>query len=117
MSTVPKTPAPETIEQRFERLADTWEKETAYVSSPTDKVAHPAFRETLSMGAEVIPFVLRRMQKGQGHWFLAMSRITGQKPFPPSAAGPRRRDTCGEPEHRRPVPGAARPALVDHQPA
>ena len=87
MSTIPKTPAPETIEQRFERLADTWEQETAYLSSTTDTVAHPALQEIVSMGAVVIPFVLRRMQKGQGHWDLAMTRITGAKPFPPSAAG------------------------------
>src|SRR5262249_11133153 len=87
MSTIPKTPSPETTEQRFERLADLWLAETAYLSSPELTVAHPAFQEILSLGEEAIPFILRRMQRREGHWFLALSRITGEKPFPPSAAG------------------------------
>jgi hypothetical protein len=77
----------ETMVQRFDRLADRWLDETAYLSSTDDTVAHPAFKEIVSMGEAVIPLILRRMEKGEGHWFLALSRITGEKPYPPSAAG------------------------------
>jgi hypothetical protein len=87
MSTIPRAPAPETTEQRFERLADRWEKETAFLSSTTEEVAHPAFQEIVRMGEAVIPLVLQRMARGTGHWDLAMSRITGERPWPPSAAG------------------------------
>src|SRR4051812_5157022 len=90
MSTIPTTSVPggaETIEQRFERLADRWQEETAYLSSTTDKIAHPAFQEIVRMGEAVIPFILRRMERRQGHWDLALGEITGEKPFPASAAG------------------------------
>jgi hypothetical protein len=90
MSTIPKSPLPggsETIEQQFDHLADRWQEETAYLSSTTDKIAHPAFQEIVRMGEAVVPFVLRRMEKRQGHWDLALGEITGEKPFPPSAAG------------------------------
>lgn len=47
---MPKVPAKqtvatelvETIEEKFRRLACVWRAETAYVSSSTDLVAHPA---------------------------------------------------------------------------
>jgi hypothetical protein len=90
MSTIPTTSAAggaETIEQRFERLADRWQEETGVISSTSQIVAHPAFLEILSMGEAVLPLVLRRMEQRQGHWDLAMGEITGRKPFPPSAAG------------------------------
>lgn len=89
MSAIPTTAAPpaETLQQRFGRLADLWQGETAVLSSTTAKVAHHAFREIVSMGQAAIPLVLKRIGAGTGHWHLAMSEITGERPFPPSAVG------------------------------
>ena len=73
MSTVPakQTPPtgpPESIEEKFRRLAATWRAETAYVSSSSDLVAHPAFQEIVGMGAAVIPLLLRELEQRTGHW-------------------------------------------------
>src|SRR6266851_3128708 len=88
MSTVPtrQTPATgptETIEEKFQRLATAWRAETAYVSSSSDLVAHPAFQEIVGMGSVVIPLLLRELEKGTGHWHRALRRITGVDPLPP----------------------------------
>ena len=92
MSTVPTRPAPEplpaeTVEQRFRRLAAVWLHETAYISSTTDLVAHPAFQEIVGMGPAVIPFLLRELEKRSAHWNWALRRITNVNPVPPESGG------------------------------
>src|SRR6266540_3625363 len=92
MSTIPTrqpaaTEPPETIEQTFRRLAAVWLTETAYVSSTTDMVAHPAFQEIVAMGPPVVPLLLRELERGTGHWHRALGRITGVSPVPPEGRG------------------------------
>jgi hypothetical protein len=88
MSTVPakQPPATEGIEEKFRRLAAAWLAGTAYVSSSSDLVAHPAFQEIVGMGPAVIPLVLRELQNRTGHWHRALRRITGADPVPPAVA-------------------------------
>jgi hypothetical protein len=92
VSTLPprQTPPPgpgETLEDRFRRLAAVWLDETAYVSSTSDQVAHPAFQEVVGMGPPVIPLLLRELENGTGHWHRALRRITGAEPVPPEDRG------------------------------
>jgi hypothetical protein len=92
MSTIPTPPTPateptETIRERFERLAAVWHAETAYVSSSSDLVAHPAFQEIVGLGPAVIPLLLRELEKRTGHWHRALWRITGADPVPPADRG------------------------------
>ena len=89
MSTVPtrQTPPTETIEEKFQRLAAVWLAETAYVSSSSDLVAHPAFQEIIGMGPAVIPLLLRELENRTGHWHRALRRITGANPVPPVDRG------------------------------
>src|SRR5262245_61719181 len=92
MSTLPAKQTPATqptgsIEEQFQRLADGWRAETAYVSSSSDLVAHPAFQEIVGMGPAVIPFLLRELEKGTGHWHRALRRITGTDPVPQAERG------------------------------
>src|SRR4029077_21211112 len=92
MSTIPVKPtrtaeAPETIEAKFERLAAAWRADTAYVSSTSDQVAHPAFLEIVGMGPAVIPILLRELEKRTGHWHRALRRITGADPVAPGDRG------------------------------
>lgn len=88
MPTVPikRTPT-EGAEAKFRRLAAVWAAETAYVSSTSDLVAHPAFQEIVGMGQAVIPLLLRELEKGTGHWRRALRRITGVDPVPPADRG------------------------------
>jgi hypothetical protein len=77
----------ETVEEKFRRLASVWRAETAYVSSSSDLVAHPAFREIVGMGAAVIPLLLRELENRTGHWHRALRQITGADPVPPADRG------------------------------
>ena len=88
MSTVPakRTPA-ESVEEKFRRLAAVWTSETAYVSSTSDLVAHPAFQEIVGMGPAVIPLLLRELEKGAGHWHRALRRVAGVDPVAPADRG------------------------------
>jgi len=75
------------MEEQFQRLATVWCAETAYVSSTSDLVGHPAFQEIVSLGSAVIPLLLRELEKGTGHWHRALRRITGADPVPPEDRG------------------------------
>lgn len=77
----------ETIEEKFQRLASVWRAETAYISSSSDLVAHPAFQEIVGMGSPVIPLLLRELESRTGHWHRALRQITGTDPVPPSDRG------------------------------
>jgi hypothetical protein len=60
MATIPvKQPLPEqrpeTVEERFRRLAAAWHKAVAHHSSTTVRNNHPAYREIIGLGLEVVP--------------------------------------------------------------
>lgn len=48
---------------------------------------HPDYQEIISLGPEVVPFLLRDLQETERHWFIALRKLTGANPIPPSAAG------------------------------
>jgi hypothetical protein len=48
---------------------------------------HPAYQEIIGLGPDVVPFLLRDLEKTQRHWFIALRRLTGANPIPPTAAG------------------------------
>lgn len=77
----------ETTKQQFRRLASRWQAETAFVSSSTELVDHPAFKEIVSLGEAVIPLLLRELKNGTGHWHRALRKITGDDPVPDSERG------------------------------
>jgi hypothetical protein len=77
----------ETTEEKFRRLASVWRAQTAYVSSSSDLVAHPAFREIVGMGPAVIPLLLRELENRTGPWHRALRQITGADPVPPADRG------------------------------
>jgi hypothetical protein len=83
----PPNPPAETIEERFRRLEATWNAETAYLSSYTDIVEHPAFQEIICMGEAVLPLMLRDLEERPRLWVWALPEITGADPVPPSEAG------------------------------
>lgn len=77
----------ETVEEKFRRLSSVWRAETAYVSSTSELVGHPAFREIVGMGEAVIPFLLRELENRTGHWHRALREITGTDPLCPADRG------------------------------
>ncbi len=92
MASVPKTQTPatapvETVEERFRRLEAVWTAATGYLSSYTDIVEHPAFREIIRLGDAVVPLMLRDLQERPRLWVWALPESTGDDPVPAPDAG------------------------------
>ena len=68
------------VRERFNKLADQWERETVLLSSTSQAIKHPAHREIISMGEPVVPLILERMRETSGHWDYALEDITGANP-------------------------------------
>ncbi len=64
----------ESIEERFRKLEATWTAETGYLSSYTDIVEHPAFREIIR-------------DERPRLWGWALPEITGADPVAPQDGG------------------------------
>jgi hypothetical protein len=84
--TLTKQPS-EKVEERFRCLEATWTAETAYFSSYEDIVGHPAFREIIGLGQDVVPLMLRDLQERPRLWVWALPEIMGADPVPPGEAG------------------------------
>jgi hypothetical protein len=80
-------PPAESVRERFQRLAAVWRAETSHLSSSTKMTEHPAYREIISMGEEVVPFLLADLAKAPDHWFTALKAITGANPVDPADRG------------------------------
>jgi hypothetical protein len=87
MATVPARKPIETIEEKFSRLAVRWKSETGFLSSTAKMAEHPAYQEIISMGDEVVPFILRELETKPDHWFKALRAITGAQPVPAADSG------------------------------
>ncbi len=83
----PMDPASQTLEEKFDRLADTWQNAVALLSSSTKRDNHPAYREIIAMGPPVVPLLLRDLERTNRHWFTALSAITKANPIAPEDAG------------------------------
>ncbi|WP_413279222.1 hypothetical protein [Floridanema evergladense] len=68
------------LEKKFKELATQWKSETAPLSVITQKVIHPAYQQIIGMGEDVVPLLLRELEKRPDHWFWALKSITGANP-------------------------------------
>lgn len=72
---------------RFKRLVRKWRAETAYVSSTTDLLEHPAVAEIISMGDIVVPLIIDELRVQPDQLVGALVRITGENPISPCDRG------------------------------
>jgi len=77
----------ESVEQHFRRLEALWNAETGYLSSDTEIVGHPAFREIISIGEAVVPLMMKDLAERASLWVWALPEITGADPVPPPDRG------------------------------
>jgi len=70
----------ETLRQKFERLADTWQKETVLVSNIGLIQSNPSYLGIIAMGKDALPFIFNNMRQNPNHWFIALNAITGVNP-------------------------------------
>jgi hypothetical protein len=74
----------ETLEQRFLEQAEKWDRETAHMSSPTQRFTHPSYEAIRGMAdenrQELIDLLLQDMQKHRREWFWMLSYLTHENP-------------------------------------
>src|SRR5262249_8012646 len=91
MSTTPirKMPVPEiqSVEQRFRQLEAQWHADTRFLSDPGKIMGHPAMREIIALGPDVVPIILRDLQAKASLLVWALPEITGENPAPPKRDG------------------------------
>ncbi len=83
----PPSPPAESVEAKFRRLAETWQKAVAHHSSSSIRNNHPAYQEIIALGPAVVPFLLRDLEANGNHWFWALNVITGASPVPAEDRG------------------------------
>ena len=69
----------ESIEDKFNRLKQVWEHDTSHLSSVTQSVSHPAYKEIARMGRSVVPYIIREMRENRtgAWWSYALHQILG----------------------------------------
>ena len=75
------------VNQKFTTLAARWRAETAWTSSVSQMVMHPAYQEIIGMGRDVVPYLLQALAQQPEHWFWALRAITGEDPVRPEQRG------------------------------
>ena len=85
--------ATQSVEERFFELAKNWEQETMHLSSTKDLTSHPSYKNIIGLGWDVIPYLLRDLQRSQRFWFPALYEITKVRPFDVGDAGDGKRMT------------------------
>lgn len=73
--------------ERFQRLAQTWRRETQWLSSPTEIAMHPAYQAIIGMGQGALPLILEDLQQNSGYWYWALKAISEEDPVPPEDRG------------------------------
>jgi hypothetical protein len=70
-----------TVEDRFQKLADDWSRETIHISSVSDLVRDTRYREIVALGWDVVPYLLADLRENGRFWFPALAEITGIRPY------------------------------------
>ena len=57
-----------------------WRKETSAFSSMDDVIKHKAYKDIITLGRPVVPFIIAELRRGPEWWFYALTVITKQNP-------------------------------------
>jgi hypothetical protein len=64
----------------FEAYESRWLAETKGISDLDRIMNHPSYKQIIALGPCVVPLLLERLRMNPGHWFYALSQITGEEP-------------------------------------
>jgi hypothetical protein len=68
------------LEQIFNGLAKTWREATGGYSLTYRRYVHPSYQMILTLGKDVVPFILGKLQREPDRWFEALKALTSQNP-------------------------------------
>ena len=71
----------------FNRLVTEWKVGRRRGVDVVQMTAHPAYRQIVGMGEQVIPLILEELQHQPDHWFPALHELTGTSPVPEKSKG------------------------------
>src|SRR5436309_11863212 len=74
-------------ERRFHELVDLWKRGRGHHSSSARLAEHPAYQQIIGMGPEVIPLLMRELEREPDHWFRVLHALTGANPVPLESCG------------------------------
>ncbi len=74
-------------ESDFYKLAQQWERERPHGADILEMVMHPSYQRIIGMGPDVVPLLLKELERKPGHWFWALHAITGANPVLPENQG------------------------------
>ncbi len=80
-------PAYTTVESEFYDLAQQWKQERPCGADVSEIAMHPSYQRIIGMGPDVVPFLLKELEREPEHWFWALNSITGVDPVPPESQG------------------------------
>ena len=75
------------LQDRFRQLAAEWRRDVGPLSSVSAIVQHPAYQQIIALGRDVVPLILRELEREPDHWFAALRAITGADPVAPEDHG------------------------------
>lgn len=78
---------PKRLGALFAELTAEWRQDTRFLSSTSAIATHPAYQRIIGLGPQVIPLILSDLQRAPGHWFWALTALTGENPVDPADQG------------------------------
>jgi hypothetical protein len=75
------------VTKRFHELLSTWKRETAFLSSTTQRAMHPAYQSIIGLGPRAVPLLLAELKREPCDLFWALQAISGDDPTPPDDRG------------------------------
>ncbi len=69
------------IKKDFDILTSVWEQETLFSSNFSEIINNSAYRSIISLGEDVIPFIIEDLKHDDKLWFYALELLTGQNPI------------------------------------
>jgi len=68
------------LASKFQELAETWRRETSFLSFLQQRLIHPAYQRIVGMGWPAVPLILAELECQPDHWLWALQAITGEEP-------------------------------------
>ena len=69
----------------FRDSVDLWRRETAYKSSISRRISHPAYLRIIGLGRQAIPWILQELRETPDYWFPALEALARDN-FSPKAS-------------------------------
>jgi hypothetical protein len=77
----------ERLKADFQRFASLWKSAQNSASAPEDIAGDWPYRAIIALGPEVVPLILRELEKEPDDWFWALAILTGENPVPEQDRG------------------------------